>query len=95
MQSDREAASPFGRSGVTHREFSVLHGAIVAVPVNAGLSGACPGAYGGGVSMATRFSDPNRFLDSPGVMGEGGGGGTERVAHRPATGRGRCTPATH
>ena len=45
VQFDREASSPSGgspRSGVTHREFSVLHRTVVAMSVDAGLSGACP-----------------------------------------------------
>ena len=45
VQSDREASPPSSssrRSGVIHHEFSVLYRAVVAVSVDAGLSGAYP-----------------------------------------------------
>ena len=69
------ASDATSRSGVTHLEFSVLHRYVDAVPDDAGLSGAASISNGGGESMATRFSEPSRFLDLPGVIGVGGGGG--------------------
>ena len=52
----------------------MLHRFVHAVPDDAGLSGAASISKGGGGSMATRFSEPSRFLDSPGVIGVGGAG---------------------
>ena len=43
-----QLSEAMSRSGVTHLESSVLHRFVVAVPDDAGLSGAAPISKGGG-----------------------------------------------
>ena len=74
LQDSVALSDATSRSGVTHLESSVLHCFVVAVPGDAGLSGAAPILKGGGESMATRFSEPSRFRASPSVIGVGRAG---------------------
>ena len=52
---------------------------------DAGLLGVVPRAKGGGEFIATRFRELSRFLDSLGVIGEGGTGDLKVVLAGPRT----------
>ena len=94
MLQDRVSSSPVDadrRSGVAHLEFSVLHCSVGAMSQDARLSGVVPNAGGGGEFIATSFRELSKFLDSLGVIGEGGSGDLKVVRAGPRT-RGVVVP---